>query len=58
MPWTEIEAVHYKRIENAQKFTILGRDSTTVIFTSYSFYRPRRVARIIAARAGLPLVRG
>ena len=58
MPWSEIEAVHYKRFENAQKFTILGADSTTVTFTSYSFYRPRRVARMIAEHAGLPLVRG
>lgn len=58
MPWNGIEAVHYKRIQNAQKFTILGTDTSTVTFTSYAFYRPRRVARIIAERAGLPLVRG
>ena len=58
MPWNGIEAVHYKRIPNAQKFTILGTDSSTVTFTSYRFYRPKRVARLIAERAGLPLVRG
>lgn len=58
MPWSEIEAVHYKRIENAQKFTILGSDTSTVTFMSHSFYRPRRVARLIAERAGLPLVHG
>ncbi len=58
MPWNGIEAVHYKRIENTQKFTILGSDTSTVIFTSYSFYRPKRVARLIAEHAGLPLVRG
>jgi hypothetical protein len=58
MPWNGIEAVHYKRIENTQKFTILGSDTSIVTFTSYSFYRPRRVARLIAERAGLPLVRG
>ncbi|MGB8031871.1 MAG: hypothetical protein WCF30_19635 [Terracidiphilus sp.] len=58
MPWNQIEAVHYKRIENAQKFTILGSDTSTVTFTSYSFYRPKRVARLIAEHAGLPLVRG
>ena len=58
MPWNGIEAVRYKRIENLQKFTILGTDTSTVTFTSYSFYRPRRVARLIAERAGLPLVRG
>ncbi len=58
MPWNGIEAVHYKRIENTQKFTILASDTSTVTFTSYSFYRPRRVAHLIAERAGLPLVRG
>lgn len=58
MPWNGIEAVHYRRIPNAHKFTILGSDSSTVTFTSYSFYRPKRVARLIAERAGLPLVRG
>jgi hypothetical protein len=58
MPWNGIEAVHYKRIENQQKFTILGSDTSIVTFTSYSFYRPKRVARMIAELAGLPLVRG
>jgi hypothetical protein len=58
MPWNGIEAIHYKRIPNAYKFTILGTDSSTVTFTSYSFHRPKKVARIIAERAGLPLVRG
>ena len=56
MPWNGIEAVHYKRIQNTQKFTILGTDTSTVTFTSYSFYRPKRVAHLIAERAGLPLV--
>jgi len=58
MPWNGIEAVHYKRIESQQKFTILGTDTSTVSFTSYSFYRPKRVARLIAEHAGLPLIRG
>jgi hypothetical protein len=58
MPWDGIAAVHYKRIQNALKFTILGTDTSTVTFTSYAFYRPKRVARLIAERAGLPLVRG
>lgn len=58
MPWSEIEAVHYKRIENVQKFTVLSSDTSIVTFTSNSFYRPKRVARLVAERAGLPLVRG
>jgi hypothetical protein len=58
MPWNGIEAVHYKRIPNAQKFIVLGTDTSTVTFTSHTFYRPKRVARVIAERAGLPLVHG
>lgn len=58
MPWSGIEAVHYKRIPGAQKFTILGEDTSTVTFTSYTFYRPKKIARLIAQRTGLPLVRG
>jgi hypothetical protein len=58
MAWNEIAAVQYKRIPNAQKFTILSKDTNIVSFTSYTFYRPKRVARLIAQRAGLPLLRG
>jgi hypothetical protein len=57
MPWDEIAAVHHKRIPTAQKFTVLGTDTSTVTFTSYNFYRPKKVARLIAAGAGLPLLR-
>ena len=58
LPWNGIAAVRHTRIPNARKVTILGADTSTVTFTSYSFYRPRKVARLIAVRAGLPLLRG
>lgn len=58
LPWDGIAAVRHKRIPEAQKFTVLGTDTSAVTFTSYSFYRPKKVARLIAARAGLPLLRG
>lgn len=58
LPWNGIAAVHHKRIPDAQKFTILGADTSTVTFTSSNFYRPKRLARLIAARAGLPLLKG
>ncbi len=58
MPWNGIAAVHYKNAPNARKFTILGTDTNTVTFTSHCFYRAKNVARLIAARAGLPLLRG
>lgn len=58
MPWDGIAAVRYKRIPNVQKFTILGTDTSMVTFTSSSFYRPKKMARLIAERAGLPVLRG
>ncbi|MGA2569563.1 MAG: hypothetical protein ABSF23_03520 [Terracidiphilus sp.] len=57
-PWDGIAEVRHKRIPEAEKFTILGTDTRTITFTSYGFYRPKKVARMIAARAGLPLLRG
>lgn len=58
LPWNEIEEVRHKRNPKAEKFTILAADTRIVTFTSYSFYRPRKVARTIAARAGLRVQRG
>lgn len=58
MPWNGIAAVHHKRIPDAQKFTILGKDTSIVTFTPNNFYRPRKLAHLIAARAGLPVLRG
>jgi hypothetical protein len=58
MPWNGIAAVHHKRIPDAQKFVILGKDTSIVTFTPNNFYRPRKLAHLIAARAGLPVLRG
>jgi hypothetical protein len=58
LPWYGIAAVHHKRIPEGQKFTVLCTDTSTVTFTSNCFYRPKNVARLIAERAGLPLMRG
>jgi hypothetical protein len=58
LPWNAIAAVHHKRIPDGQKFTVLGTDTSTVTFTSNCFYRPKKVALLIADRAGLPLMRG
>ena len=57
LPWDGIAAVRHTRTPNAQKVTVLGTDTNTVTFTSHSFYRPKKVARLIAARAGLPVLR-
>ncbi len=58
LPWDGIAAVHHKRFPHGQKFTVLSTDTSTVTFTSNCFYRPRKVARLIADGAGLPVLRG
>ena len=56
--WEEIAEVRHLRIPEAETFTILGSEAKTVTFTSCCFYRPRKVARMIAERAGLRILRG
>ncbi len=58
LPWSGIAAVHYKRRAEGQRYTVLSTDTSTVTFTSNCFYRPKKVARLIADRAGLPILRG
>ncbi len=53
MPWEQVASVQKARAGNAMEFTVQGRDGSFARFTSYSFFRPRRVARLIAERAGL-----
>jgi hypothetical protein len=58
MPWDRVASVQQKRVNNAQKFTILGTDGSSAIFSSYTFFRSKRVARMIAERAGLTIQKG
>lgn len=58
LAWEDIGAVHYKRIAGKQKVIVLGNGEVSAIFNSNVFYRPRKVAQLIADRAGLPVVRG
>ena len=57
MPWDQVGTVEEKRDGNVQRFTINGKDGSYAQFSSYSFFRPRRVARMIAERAGLTVQR-
>lgn len=49
-PWTDIAAVRHKRVANYQCYGVWGRDGSVVEFTSYTFFRPKKLARQIAAR--------
>jgi hypothetical protein len=58
MPWDEIVAVKQQRVGNAQRFTIQGAEDSYVQFSSYTFFRPKRVARMIAERVGQTIQKG
>lgn len=55
MAWGQVTRVQQKRVGNAQQFTVTGADGSYASFTSYTFFRPRRVARLIAVRAGIEI---
>jgi hypothetical protein len=55
VPWAQMTSVQQKRKGKAQEFTILGSDGSRASFTSYTFFRPKKIARIIAERAGLTI---
>jgi hypothetical protein len=53
MEWAQVASVKQKRVGNARQFTITGADGSYAQFNSYTFFRPRHVAKMIAERAGL-----
>jgi hypothetical protein len=55
LAWDQIAAIKRKRVGNAQNYYVLGKDGSEAIFSSYTFFRPRKVARLIADRAGLAI---
>jgi len=55
LAWDQICAIKHKRAGNAQLYMVQGTDGSLASFTSYTFYRPRKVARLIAERTGLAI---
>jgi hypothetical protein len=55
LAWDQIAAIKHKRVGNAQNYYVLGKNGSEAIFSSYTFFRPRKVARLIAERAGLAI---
>ncbi len=53
--WDDIAAVEYKRIINIQSGSVVGKDNRLVEFSSYTFFRPKKLVKLIAGRAGLPI---
>lgn len=50
--WDQVAAIKRKRIGSAQYYFVEGTDGSVAGLSSYNFFRPRKVALLIAARAG------
>jgi hypothetical protein len=55
LAWDQIAAIKHKRVGNAQQYYVLGKDGSEARFSSYTFFRPKKVARLIAERTGLAI---
>jgi hypothetical protein len=53
--WDQVAAIKHKRVGNVQQYWVHGADGSEARFSSYTFFRPKKVARLIAARAGLTI---
>jgi hypothetical protein len=53
MAWDQVSSIQQERVGNAQQFTVKATDGSYVQFNSYTFFRPKRVARLISERTGI-----
>jgi hypothetical protein len=55
LPWDKITAIQQQRVGNSMQFTVRAADGSYVQYSSYTFLRPKKVARLIAERTGLSI---
>ena len=55
LAWDQITAIKHKRVGNGQQYFVQGTDGSEARFSSYTFFRPKKVARMIADRTGLAI---
>jgi hypothetical protein len=53
--WDQIAAIKHKRVGNVQQYWVHGTDGSEARFSSYTFFRPKKIARLIATRAGMTI---
>ncbi len=58
LAWDQVAAIKQERVGNAQQFFVVGTDGSEAKFSSYMFFRPRRVALLIADRTGQSIQKG
>ena len=55
LAWDQVASIKQRRVGNVQQFIVEGTDGSEARFSSYTFFRPKKVARLIAARTGLAI---
>ncbi|HUZ97245.1 MAG TPA: hypothetical protein VMU57_20260 [Edaphobacter sp.] len=55
LAWDQIAAIKSRRAVNVQQFWVQGSDGSEARFSSFTFFRPKKVARLIAERTGLSI---
>jgi hypothetical protein len=55
LAWNQIAAIKHKRVGNVQQYWVQGTDGSEARYSSYTFFRPKKVSRLIAARAGVTI---
>jgi len=50
--WDEIAAIMHKRQPMSEFYAGIGKDKRSVTFTIFTFFRPKKLARLIAAQSG------
>ena len=55
MAWDQVASVQQKRLGKIWQFTIVAKDGSWVSYTTNSFFRSKRIVRMIAERAGLTI---
>ena len=55
MPWDQLDAIMLKRDINVQRCSVHGSDGSQATFSSYTFFRPKKIASMIAERAGVAI---
>ncbi len=51
-PWDNIAAVKHKRLPMSQYYAVEGKDNRLVDFTNLTFFRPKKLATLIATHVG------
>jgi len=53
--WDQIASIKRRRAGNSQQYFVARKDGAAIRFTSYTFFRPKKVARLIAQWSGVAI---